>query len=876
MGTRESLRAALIRLIPLALVLASAVPCVSQTAEDRTLWVSAWGPGIKNGAEVTALVNRAKSGNFNAIAAQVRKTGDAYYFPTRPNRDVRAGDIAADYDPLLDLCTQAHAQGIRVYAWVVAQRIASVAPPDPDHLMNRHPDWLTQTITGGTLFSGEGYYADPGNPGAAEWNYNTAMDLILHYPIDGLLFDYIRYPNQNSGYNAAALDRFRVRYGLGSAYVPNYTDSLWSAWRREQVTHFMRRVYANALETRPEIVIGASTYGDRNDAYTYRFQDWRSWMMSGIMDCNYPMIYTTSNTTFNTRIGDCVANGGARWTCVLQGSYLNTIANTMSQIGLARSAGAKGAGIYRYCYTHSGDTNSSADDEPTFYSTLTSQAFTQPVSPPAMPWKTSPTVGHLKGTIVDPVQGKGVDAAWIMIEPIGGGGYGTYSDGNGFYAYMNLAPGDYNISVSKDGFYATKPVTISAGSVSTVDFVASGVEAAGAGFAKLLPDGSGVALPPMTVTAGNTQLRNRFYIEDANHASGIAVELPSQTDVLVCPSDLVRVFGTVMTTADGERVIANPLVHTVEADHGAVTPVGVRGKDLAGTSAASAQAGADAAKAGILVEAVGKITAVDAASKAFYIEDGSLISDGSGATGLRVRYSGLADGNPFSPPPLNARVRVTGIVGIESITGAPHCTLIPREQNDVSIEPGTAVHSPVGAVSDGWNLISIPGTPWEPSPSSVFGGMTIDAALYQWDNRTQSLIGYDDWTPESFGRIFRGDGYWLVADSAHQLDVTVYGNTSSNFLIALPKAGWTLFGNPFDSERPWGSFLVTDGLEAKTLASAAQAGAWLNSIGYWWDSSVQSLYDIGLPEDFPSTEIMRPWHGYWLQTHVDDLSLIAR
>lgn len=876
MGTIESLRAALRWLIPVAVMLASALPCVSQTPEDRTLWVSAWGPGIKSAAEVTALVNRAKSGNFNAIAAQVRKTGDAYYFPTRPNRDVRATDIAAGYDPVLDLCTQAHAQGIRVYAWVVAQRIASVVPSNPDHLMNRHPDWLTQTISGGTLFTGEGYYADPGNPGAAEWNYNTAMDLILHYPIDGLLFDYIRYPNQNSGYNAAALDRFRARYGLGSTYVPNYTDSLWSAWRREQVTHFMRRVYANALEARPGILIGASTYGDRNDAYTYRFQDWRSWMMSGIMDCNYPMIYTTSNTIFNTRIGDCVANGGARWTCVLQGSYLNSIANTMTQIGLARSAGAKGAGIYRYCYTHNGDANTSVDDEPTFYSTLTSQAFTQPVDPPDMPWKTSPTVGHVKGIIVDAVQGKGADAAWVMIQPVGGGGYGTYADGNGFYAYMNLTPGDYNISISKDSFYATKPVTITAGTVSTVDFLTSGGEVAGAGFAKQLPDGSGVAFPPMTVTAGNTQLRNRFYIEDADHASGIAVELPTETDVMVCPGDLARVYGTVATTAGGERVIANPLVQVLEADHGEVTPVGVRAKDLAGTSASASQSGADPTKAGIFAEAVGQVTAIDAASKLFYLDDGSLINDGSGPIGLRVRFSDLADGNPFSPPPLGAYVSVRGIVSVESISGLPHCTLIPREQNDVSVDPGTAVQSPAGAVSAGWNLLSIPGTPLEPSPPSVFDGIAIDAALYQWDNRTQSLTVYDDWTPEAFGQVFRGDGYWLVVDAAHQLDVEIHNGTASEFMIALPKAGWTLFGNSFNAEKLWGSCMVTDGTETKTFASAALTDSWLNSVGFWWDSSVQGLRDIGLPEDFPSTETMLPWHGYWLQTYLDDLSLITR
>gem|GEM_PF-661864 len=876
MGTGAFIRTALRWLATAALLAAVALPCAAQTPEHRAMWAFAWGPGFKNSQEVSALVSRTKLSNCNVIVAQVRKEADAYYFPTRPNRDRRAPELAPGYDPLMDLCTQAHEQGIHVYAWVVVERISSPnVTDDSEHLINRHPDWLTKSISGGTLFSTEGYYTDPGHPRAAEWNYNAVMDIIRHYPIDGLVFDYIRYPTANSGYNDVALSRFQERYNPIPA-IPYYTDGLWSAWRREQLTHFVRKVYANAIAIKPDIVIGAATIGSRSEAYTDKMQDWRSWMMAGILDCNYPMIYTTSNTTFTSRVGEAVANGGSRLTFALQGSYMNTISNSMTQIGLARTNGAKGIGIYRYCFTHKDDSNSSTDNEPTFYSSLISQPFAQPTGLPAMPWKTDPTVGHVKGVIIDPLRGAGLDAAWISVIPSGGGGgYGTYSDGTGFYAYMNLAPGDYDITVTKGSFVQTKPVTITAGAVRTVDFLASGTSVASITEARQLPDGAGVELPPMTVTAGNNQLLNRFYIEDQNRTSGILVELPDDTDVLAYPGDVVKVYGTLGTTPAGERRIANPIVYTIETDAGEIRPIEIRARDLADTSPNIRQAGADLTKTGLLVETVGRVTAVDTSAECFYVDDGSGLRDGTGFVGLRVKYSGLADGNVITPPDTNTHVRLRGIGSVEDLGGSLHCALVLREHNDISVDPGVTVRAPDDTIRAGWNLLAIPATAFNASPSAVFAGVPLDGKLQGWDARTQGLLIYDEWSPEAFGRIMRGDGYWLRADTSYPLETTAYGGSTCDFLIALPRAGWALIGNPFPSEVVWGDTLVVRGSEVEPLP-AAKSKLWLDSMGYWWDNRTQGLCDMGLPEDFPGNTTLRPWHGYWVESYVDNLSLILR
>jgi len=874
-----TVKAALTLRIGIVTMIAMAAPCIAQSAEHRGLWAFAWGPGFKNASEVSNVVSRAKLANCNVIVAQVRKVGDAYYFPTRPNRDIRASDITAGYDPLLELCTQAHDQGLQVYAWVAVQRVATVWPSDPGHMLNRHPDWLTKTITGGTSF-GEGYYADPGNPGAAQWNYNVCMDLVLNYPIDGLVFDLIRYPQQNSGYNETALDRFRARYGYPGSYVPNYTDGLWSAWRREQVTHFVRKVYANAIAAGPEIVIGAATISDRNEAYTYRFQDWRTWMMSGFLDCNYPMTYTSNNTIFNSRVGEAVANSGGRHVYVLQGSYMNSISNTMTQFGLVRSNGAPGMGIYRYCYTYNGDPNTSADDEPAFYSALTSQVFTSPVLTPSMSWKTSPTVGHVKGVAIDADQGIGVDAAWVTAVPTGGGGgVGTYSDGTGFYAHLNLDPGTYNISVSKSGYsMQTEQVTITAGTVETLDFLMAGTVVDSIAGAKQLPDGSGAGMPLMTVTAGNNQLLGGFYVEDADRVSGILVQLPPDSDVLVHPGDAVRVYGALGTASHGARQITNPVVYVVSLGGGQIDPMEIRGRELGGESLGPFTSGVEDAvgpnNIGLLVETVGKVTDVDYTNGWFYINDGSDVNDGTGPLGIRVIYVGLADGNSITPPLADSYVRLRGISSCVELSGDLYRALKLREQSDVTVDTGQMLHAPAGTLLDLWNLIAIPSTPRYSPPADVFGSIPIDGLLYRWDAPSQSLVTYDAWSPESFGNIMRADGYWLLTAGPQPLDLQAYSNSSTDFWLALPESGWTLVGNPFAIDRVWDDTFVTNALETVSLTTAAKTQGWLDSIGYWWDNSSQSLFDIGLMEDFSSTNVLQAWHGYWIRSHTDKIALI--
>lgn len=161
-----------------------------------------------------------------------------------------------------------------------------------------------------------------------------------------------------------------------------------------------------------------------------------------------------------------------------------------------------------------------------------------------------------------------------------------------------------------------------------------------------------------------------------------------------------------------------------------------------------------------------------------------------------------------------------------------------------------------------------------PNPPDVFGSVPVDARLIRWEAPTQSLCTYDEWMPEEFGNMLVGDGYWLRATAAGRVSYPALDDLDSmDIRVSLPKAGWSIIGNPFSYNFPWESAKVTDGIETISLTEA-RTRLWLNSIGLWWNSDTQSLCEVGMPDDYAISNQLLPWHGYWVHVTKDSIALI--
>lgn len=180
--------------------------------------------------------------------------------------------------------------------------------------------------------------------------------------------------------------------------------------------------------------------------------------------------------------------------------------------------------------------------------------------------------------------------------------------------------------------------------------------------------------------------------------------------------------------------------------------------------------------------------------------------------------------------------------------------------------------SPYGLINPGWNLISLPNDPIDPDPAVVFNGIEIDNNLSRWDPMTTSFVTYDPWAPSNFGECKVGEGYYLFADGMKTFTYQAYSNNASSRDVVLPKAGWTLIGHPLPQGKLWANTQVTYQGQTVSLATARDNG-WINSVGWWLDSTSQSLQTVGLPDDFPTSEYLWAWYGYWIQSYRDNITL---
>jgi len=481
----------------LVMLAVASSPVSAQTNEYRGFWVDSWGAGFRSATEVNTLTNDLRKGKFNMVIPQVRRRGDAFY---NSNLEPKNSSVSpAGFDPLADLiakCSNTNfGPKIEVHAWIVTYHIwQGTNPPPAGHPLLLHTNWLLQDVSGNTLVGNE-YTFDPGHPEVQRHTYNVAMDIITNYNVAGLNFDYIRYSDANQGYNPVTVARFNQRYGRTGQ--PSPSDADWKQFRRDQITGLLRKVYLNAIAVKPGIKISADTitwssgptslasWYSSSDAWNTVLQDWRGWMEEGILDLNLPMAYydqagayTLGWTNWNNFTKDHQYN---RHALIGPGIYLNSVSNAIVQMRHTRNLSpggnfARGHVGYSYRVTNKdGISRTSFINAligPSAYDPVTPAIYAQPATIPVMPWKATPTLGHLKGVIYTGNLTNGLDGAVVTLT--GPVTRVQTNDATGFYGFVDLPAGNYSVRATFPGYAAaSNSITVSIGAVATRDVALS-------------------------------------------------------------------------------------------------------------------------------------------------------------------------------------------------------------------------------------------------------------------------------------------------------------------------------------------------------------------------------------------------------------------
>ncbi len=466
--------------------------------EFRAYWAdSLYHPGLKSRDQIDLLLATLRAGHMNAVVAQMRRRGDTYYKSTL---EPMAPDADPSFDALEYLCRQAHAPGrprIDVHAWICTFPVWRTPrqkwgpPKSPDHVLNRHPEWLDKFSDGRTDV-GPNYCLDPGHPQAMQFTVDVAMDVVRRYDIDGVNFDYIRYPEDDVqgriewGYNEVSVARFNTLHHKTG--TPSNSDPDWRQFRRDQVTAFLRKVYAGVLSVKPGVKVSADTWttlsgpplpaptteeGWREATpYAVIWQDWRAWMEEGILDINMPMTYFRgASDAFDKWTAYEKSHKYGRHLSIGIRGYDQTRDDIFHQLDGTRTAAAWGGRTYRadgqQLYFYHQPYQGGIDAAPAFAAELAARFYPTAVPVPDMPWKSRPATGHIKGTAI--AAGKaGIDGMTVTLS--GPESRSMRTDGTGFYAFIDLAPGRYTVSCSHAGQSRASRAEVTAGCVTDADF----------------------------------------------------------------------------------------------------------------------------------------------------------------------------------------------------------------------------------------------------------------------------------------------------------------------------------------------------------------------------------------------------------------------
>ena len=130
------------------------------------------------------------------------------------------------------------------------------------------------------------------------------VEVARNYAVDGIHFDYIRYPDNNHCFCDGCRRRFSEATGTSVLNWPRDVTvdgpqrQRWLDWRRSNITAVVKAVSEQARAVRPKIKISAAVFRNWEVDRDGVGQDWKLWCERGYLDFVCPMDYSNSDRQF--------------------------------------------------------------------------------------------------------------------------------------------------------------------------------------------------------------------------------------------------------------------------------------------------------------------------------------------------------------------------------------------------------------------------------------------------------------------------------------------------------------------------------------------------------------------------------------------------
>ena len=252
-------------------------------------------PTLSSREAMMELVRFAKKAKIKILFVQIYRANQAWFHS-------KVGDSAAyeaalktlGEDPFAFLIKEAHGAGIEVHAWL---NMLSLSTNENAPLLKKYgPDILTKNLEEKKTLEDykidSQYFLEPGDTRVRKELVAMVGEIVRAYPqLDGIQFDYIRYPDSHPryGYTPINMDRFKKSTGLKKI---KEGSRAWNDWKRTQVTELLKLLVQKARTIRPHIQVSATGCMSYDRALLEAFQDWPSWVNGGLVNFVTVMNYS--------------------------------------------------------------------------------------------------------------------------------------------------------------------------------------------------------------------------------------------------------------------------------------------------------------------------------------------------------------------------------------------------------------------------------------------------------------------------------------------------------------------------------------------------------------------------------------------------------
>lgn len=276
------------------------------TPEFRAIWEHhATGPFPGNWL---AAADALATNGFNAVFPNMLWAGLAHY---QSSVLPHSSEFATYGDQITACVNAAHARGVQVHVWKVNWNLSGAPQSFIDGLRAAN---RTQVSRSGQPIE----WLCPSHPDNFALETNSMLEVVRNYDVDGIHFDYIRYPDSDYCYCTGCRDRFQQQTEHPISSWPSDVlaagplRNAFLDWRRQQITRLVAAVHAGVKVLKPAVQVSAAVFPDAHSAFDGVGQDWRLWITNGIVDFLCPMDYTTRLDQFTNHVAQQLAYAAGR------------------------------------------------------------------------------------------------------------------------------------------------------------------------------------------------------------------------------------------------------------------------------------------------------------------------------------------------------------------------------------------------------------------------------------------------------------------------------------------------------------------------------------------------------------------------------------